>query len=988
MTSSLCAAAVLAASGALVAAPTAAAPAPAPADTGSRFTLAVLPDTQFYSRYAFDQFEPRYGTNPFAVQTEWLVDVRDELNIPFVAHLGDVVDRAGVTSEWQAADAAMATLDDGGLPYSVLPGNHDVRNSDDRLTDRDYDLGEEPYLDWFTPERAAAQPTEGGTDETGLNQYQVFEAEGQQYLVLALAWRISDETVAWAEQVMAEHPTLPTILTTHSLISVASDGVSPVDTAYGEELWDALIADNDQIFLTFNGHFHGSTYRTRTNDAGNDVTQVLMDHQMAYDGGNGYLGLVEFDLDSDQIVVQTASPWVVSKDEDVLTAYDQPFLDGPTQQYTIDIDFAERFSGFAPDFAAGDGEYPSLSQRARDILLDGFEGTPPVVTEQPGSSADFVDVEGTVAHWRPSESDPDDGGVLGENATVADISGAGDDLHRVPLAESGSGTAEVGDVRISDDAHAFSSDGAAVCFDDADRTTGRFSYLSTEADAAVNDVVLDDGYTIETFVKVSEDWTVDANQWSKALVRSGNRSTLEGMPWSQWDFTASPAALGISNLKEFQRTEVPAETTRGDRTAWSGEILLDRWVHVALVNDVDAESTTMYVDGAPVLRNATGTGGMSFNEGMPWILGADWVDDAATNGWNGCLGETRIVDRPTGADEWLTARPDLDEGFTVTTGELEVDRGATLPTLTGTGLAGATVHVDGEAGGEAVVAGDGTWALALEATGTALGRGTYELEVTQGFGERRSAPRGAVLSVVDPDVTVPPAAPSAEFHLSNTWKGSTDAHFLYGRWADEVLIGDWDGDGRDTVAVRRDNVFHVSNAQRGGDADVVLTYGRPGDVVLVGDWDGDGTDTFAVRRDATYHVRNSLRGGDADAVVTYGRPGDVVLVGDWDGDGADTFAVRRGAAYHVRNTVTGGDADVAFTYGRRADVTLAGDWDGNGTDTLAVQRGRTYHVLNALRGGEPDTVVTFGREGDEVHVGDWDANGTDTLGIRRAASRG
>src|SRR5699024_2099420 len=118
-------------------------------------------------------------------------------------------------------------------------------------------------------------------------------------------------------------------------------------------------------------------------------------------------------------------------------------------------------------------------------------------------------------------------------------------LQRVQLDESGSANAEPGDVTISDDAHAFSSDGAAVCFDNSDRTTGRFSYLATSPDAAVNDAVLDDGYTIETFIQVSEDWTVDANQWSKALVRSGNRSTLDGMPWSQWDYTASPAALGI-----------------------------------------------------------------------------------------------------------------------------------------------------------------------------------------------------------------------------------------------------------------------------------------------------------------------------------------------------------------------------------------------------------------------------------------------------------
>ncbi|WP_454086145.1 gamma-glutamyltransferase [Georgenia sp. Marseille-Q6866] len=230
---------------------------------------------------------------------------------------------------------------------------------------------------------------------------------------------------------------------------------------------------------------------------------------------------------------------------------------------------------------------------------------------------------------------------------------------------------------------------------------------------------------------------------------------------------------------------------------------------------------------------------------------------------------------------------------------------------------------------------------------------------------------------------VPPPTASPQFHLSNDWRGTTDEVFRYGRTGDEVLIGDWDGDGVDTIAVRRGNVVHVSGGHRGGDAARTFTYGRPGDTLLVGDWDGDGRDTLAVRRGADYHVKNRLTGGDADRVVRYGREDDTVLVGDWDADGTDTFTVRRDATYHVKNSLRGGDADTVFTYGRAGDITLAGDWDGNGTDTLAIQRGRVFHVNNSLRGGDADRVLTFGREGDEVYVGDWDGNGTDTLGVRR-----
>ncbi|MEE6283344.1 PQQ-dependent sugar dehydrogenase, partial [Georgenia sp. MJ170] len=122
----------------------------------------------------------------------------------------------------------------------------------------------------------------------------------------------------------------------------------------------------------------------------------------------------------------------------------------------------------------------------------------------------------------------------------------------------------------------------------------------------------------------------------------------------------------------------------------------------------------------------------------------------------------------------------------------------------------------------------------------------------------------------------PPSSGAAEFHLSDNWRGTTHHFFKYGRIADEVFVGDWDGDGTDSIAVRRGNTFHVSNAPRGGDADWTFRYGREGDTVLVGDWDGDGADTFAVRRGSEYHVKNHLLGGDADVVFNYGRADDDV----------------------------------------------------------------------------------------------------------------
>jgi uncharacterized protein YraI len=187
-----------------------------------------------------------------------------------------------------------------------------------------------------------------------------------------------------------------------------------------------------------------------------------------------------------------------------------------------------------------------------------------------------------------------------------------------------------------------------------------------------------------------------------------------------------------------------------------------------------------------------------------------------------------------------------------------------------------------------------------------------------------------------------------------------------------------------TAGVRRgiDEGFFLANSFRTS-ATTIFSYGDYFDRFYVGDFDGNGTDTFAYRRDAVYRIRNTNSPGNPDVTIAYGRPGDEVLVGDWDGNGTDTLAVRRGARVFVLNTVRSGPADVEFTYGRASDAVYVGDFDGDGSDSFAVRRGATYFVRNSLSDGFADVQIDYGRVGDETYVGDWDGDGADTLGIYR-----
>lgn len=230
----------------------------------------------------------------------------------------------------------------------------------------------------------------------------------------------------------------------------------------------------------------------------------------------------------------------------------------------------------------------------------------------------------------------------------------------------------------------------------------------------------------------------------------------------------------------------------------------------------------------------------------------------------------------------------------------------------------------------------------------------------------------------------PQPASSPTYYLNNAWSGNATHTFTYGLSSDTEIVGDWDGDGKDTVSLRRGNTFAVNNVSAPTAAPkFTAAYGIPGDEYYVGDWDGDGKDSLAIRRGNVFHVSNRVGAATADYAIAYGKPGDVVLVGDWDGDGRDTFAVRRGNEYHIRNTMSSGPADRVVPYGRADDEVFVGHFGGSAKDALAVRRGKTFYVSKSLHNGDADRVVDYGRVGDRAFVGDWDGNRVDTFGVRR-----
>lgn len=235
-----------------------------------------------------------------------------------------------------------------------------------------------------------------------------------------------------------------------------------------------------------------------------------------------------------------------------------------------------------------------------------------------------------------------------------------------------------------------------------------------------------------------------------------------------------------------------------------------------------------------------------------------------------------------------------------------------------------------------IVGPEGRYLVAVLSTEPS-GLGTAHLEGSLTGAVRAMFPEGRMDLVAQSSGAI--GGRGSAYFLNDRFDGAANRVFRYGEPGDEVFVGDWDGNGTDTLAVRRGIFFHVRNSTTDGAADTVFAYGDPGDTVVVGDWDGDGTDTLIIRRGGTYFAKNSLTAGPADHTFSYGDPGDAVLVGRWTPTRpGDSLAVRRGITFYLKHSTESGPADVVFSYGDPTDTAFTGDWDGDGMDGIGVRR--------------------------------------------------
>lgn len=321
---------------ALLTSPGAVHAAPEPAT----FTIAVIPDTQFYLDYTHQKAEgfPFDARDMFRDQMRYIAAHARSAggDIAFATSVGDIWEhqtriidadhaRQGMkvlpnpfldaflaptdktrTVEMPAAEAGYRILD-GKLPFSVVPGNHDY---DAMWTDPRWPPAADPrkagdnprpygmlhpggLANWTSIFGAASsffagKPWYVASFHDGADSAQTFAAGGYLFLHIGLEMAPSDEVLAWAAKVIRQHPGRPTIVSTHDHLDTSAQrlpnpvvDMRAVDPRHNnpEQVWEKFLSRHDQIFLVLSGHEHGQARRIDNNVHGHQVFQLLADYQ-------------------------------------------------------------------------------------------------------------------------------------------------------------------------------------------------------------------------------------------------------------------------------------------------------------------------------------------------------------------------------------------------------------------------------------------------------------------------------------------------------------------------------------------------------------------------------------------------------------------------------------------------------------------------------------------------------------------------------------
>ena len=302
-------------------------------DNPDSFSMILLGDPQGYTKYDINQ-------PLFELQTAWIADNIDNLNIKAVLCTGDIVEQndniirnrnmLNQTSRemWESASRSFSRLDNV-VPYIISPGNHEYGY-------RHAENGNTRFPEYFPIERnkkwydcaVAAFPNRNGAESLENAAFEFHDPAWGNILVVCNEFAPRDEVLRWTADLISSDRfrNHRVVYITHSLLNertasrTDNEGYAISPSNWGQQVWDKLIEPSSNIVLAICGHtgtpgdFEDSVaYRVDKNTSGRDVHQMMFNVQVLCggwegNGGDGWLRILEFMPDGRRIKVKTYSP--------------------------------------------------------------------------------------------------------------------------------------------------------------------------------------------------------------------------------------------------------------------------------------------------------------------------------------------------------------------------------------------------------------------------------------------------------------------------------------------------------------------------------------------------------------------------------------------------------------------------------------------------------------------------------------------------------
>jgi len=276
-------------------------------------SLAFLGDTQSATMSYRDEF---------ADMVAWQISNAEARNIDYSVQVGDLIQQwmwgthreNRAREEYGYVSDLLANMEEASLPYGTLPGNHD------NLWGRSNDL----FNEYFPLSRFAEQSSVVSSFPEGesSNHAAEFTAQGAQFLVLHLSYLPvlgREEILQWADDVIADHPDHNVILAVHEFIDANGELTNRDDhrwTSQGQEINDALVVPNENVFLVLSGHVAAVGLNEIEDPAGigsdRTVLHMLADYASfrvtPHYRDASFLRLLQIDIAGGRMAVNTYSP--------------------------------------------------------------------------------------------------------------------------------------------------------------------------------------------------------------------------------------------------------------------------------------------------------------------------------------------------------------------------------------------------------------------------------------------------------------------------------------------------------------------------------------------------------------------------------------------------------------------------------------------------------------------------------------------------------